>query len=113
MNFNMTKPCRNCPFLTTTLPYISTARAEEITEGVMNDITFTCHKTLDKPDREHEHCAGAMIFLEKQNNPNQMMRISQRFGDYDPTCLDMESKVYDSPEAMVRAVGIWNGDIDE
>ena len=41
------------------------------------------------------------------------MRISERMGEYDRTCLDKNVKVYDSPEAMVRMVGIWNGDIDE
>lgn len=113
MKFDLKTPCGNCPFKVKTIPYISTERAEEISLGIMNGKTFTCHKTTDLPDIKQQHCAGAMLFLEKQNNPNQMMRIAERFGDYKHKELDTSVIVYDSPEDMVRAVGIWNGDIDE
>lgn len=113
MKFDLKTPCKSCPFKTRTIPYITTERAEEISVAVMNDNTFTCHKTLDLPENKHQHCAGTMLFLEKQNRPNQMMRIAERFGDYKHKELDTSVSVYDSPEDMVRAVGIWNGDIDE
>jgi hypothetical protein len=39
------------------------------------------------------HCAGMLIFLEKRNQPTQMMRICERLGLYDRTKLDMAAKV--------------------
>ena len=47
-----------------------------------------------------EHCAGALIFLEAQEQPNQMMRIAERLGLYDRRKLDMESPVFDDADAM-------------
>lgn len=44
--------------------------------------------------RNHDpHCAGALIFLEKRNRPNQMMRIAERTGSYDRRTLDMKAPV--------------------
>lgn len=65
---------------------------------------FPCHKTaeLTEDDNGFEeyhagdksvHCAGALIFLEKRNESNQMMRIAERFGMYDHTKLNMEANV--------------------
>ena len=63
--------------------------------------TFPCHKTAkgehDDSGEYHEtgdeiHCAGALIFAEKNGNATQMMRISERFGEYDHTALTAESK---------------------
>lgn len=113
MKYDLKKPCGNCPFKTKTMPYISTERAESISLGIMNGGTFACHKTTQGDAVVEQHCGGAMIFLEKQNNPNQMMRIAERFRDYSPKQLDMEVSVYDSPEDMVHTIGVWNGDIDE
>jgi len=65
---------------------------------------FPCHKTAELTDDESGstefratgsslHCAGALIFLEKRNQPHQMMRICERLGLYDRTKLDMKAKV--------------------
>lgn len=64
---------------------------------------FPCHKTatLNEDDEVSEfvpnensvHCAGALIFNEKRNEPNQMMRIAERLGMYDRTKLNMQAKV--------------------
>ncbi len=35
----------------------------------------------------------AVIFNEKRGQPNQMARISERLGLYDPAQLDMKAKV--------------------
>jgi hypothetical protein len=72
---------------------------------------FPCHKACDldedgdegsvyveKEDGSTPHCAGALIFLEKQKRPHQMMRICERIGRYDMTKLNMKAKVGYRPE---------------
>lgn len=85
MNFNMTKPCVDCPFIvgSRTNRTLAEGRIESIVEDIMNDKSFTCHKTLEMPSRKQEHCAGALIYLEREDRPNQIMRIAERIGIYD------------------------------
>ena len=94
MNYKLTTPCKECPFLIgsgfTYRSLVAHASGE-----------FPCHKACNlseeglyepKSDKT-PHCAGALIFLEKQNNPHQMMRICERIGMYDRTKLDMAANV--------------------
>lgn len=95
MKFELKKPCKDCPFIkgsrtNVTLPE---SRKEEIINAIRDDMTFTCHKTLDLPKQDQQHCGGAMIFLERENRPNQMMRIAERIGWYDRTKLDMDADI--------------------
>lgn len=85
MKFDLKIPCKDCPFIkgSSTNITLSEDRLEEIKEGLENDQTFICHKTLDSPSPQQQHCAGALIYLEKQERPNQMMRIAERLGRYD------------------------------
>lgn len=103
----MTKPCKNCPFRNDIRPYITGARAEEISEALLNDKTFTCHKyshSLGLPkDQEERHCAGAMIVLEKMEKPNQWMRWMERIGKYNYKELDMGSPVYTDLYEFIEA----------
>lgn len=106
MKYTMTKPCDACPFLKgsgfTWRSLVAHASGE-----------FACHKTCDLDDDEgvYEpkgngkslHCAGALIFLEKQEAPHQMMRICERLGGYDRTKLDMTVPVVGSPADCRRA----------
>ena len=39
---------------------------------------------------------------EKEGQPDQMMRISERLGLYDHSKLDMDAPVYDSWEHMIE-----------
>lgn len=72
---------------------------------------FCCHKTTEvseetgdySPKPESQHCAGALIFREKQNAPHQMMRICERLGLYDRTKLDMNAPVFASMAEVRRA----------
>lgn len=96
MKFDLKKPCVDCPFVpgSSTNTTLSEGRIEGIVYDIShNDMSFTCHKTLDLPSPDQQHCAGAMIYLEKQNNPNQVMRIAERFGVYDRTKLKMKTKI--------------------
>lgn len=108
MKFTKTKPCNNCPFRTDIQPYLSQGRAEEIIHEITeNQQTFTCHKTSKKLSPEYkgeeQHCAGALILLEHNNQPNQMMRIAERIGFYDRRKLDMTSPVFDNYEDFIDA----------
>jgi hypothetical protein len=95
MNYKMTEPCAECPFLIGS--GFKFARLHEHASG-----EFPCHMAC-KVDEDTgnfvprsdntPHCAGALIFLEKQNRPHQMMRICERIGCYDRTKLNMEAKV--------------------
>jgi len=49
------------------------------------------------------HCAGALILLEKLEQPSQMMRIAERLRMYDARQLDMDAPVFESFEDMVKA----------
>jgi hypothetical protein len=114
MNFNLTKPCKHCPFRNDIDGFLTKGRAEEIFNGMTEfQGTFTCHKTtveteegemVDGPNAEH--CAGALILLEKLDQPNQMMRIAERIGMYDRRKLDMDSPVFDNEDEFVEAQSI-------
>lgn len=108
MKFDLKQPCGNCPFRSD-IPF-HLPRAGSIIKGITEgDKTFACHKTtIDTGDgeltdgRDSQHCAGALIFLEQQNRPNQMMRIAERLGMYNPTKLSKAVPVYKSRKAMVE-----------
>ncbi len=111
MNYNLTKPCSSCPFRADIKPFLTPDRAVEITDSIFrHQQSFPCHHTMVCDGEEglttgpnSEHCAGAMIMLEKMGYPNQMMRISERLGAYDRTKLDMDAPVFDDVEDMVEA----------
>ena len=98
MNFNLQKPCKDCPFIkgSSTNRSLADGRIREIVNSITSeDASFTCHKTLGYDGRKvpQQHCAGAMIFLERigtHGRPNQAMRIAERLRIYDRTKLDIE-----------------------
>lgn len=111
MKFDLKRPCAHCPFRTDIRPYLHGARAQEIVDSmIQHDGYFPCHKTIEHDDEGEgvvldtsQHCAGATILLEKIDRPNQAMRFFERLGHYDRTALDMDSPVFDTPEAFVDA----------
>lgn len=67
--------------------------------------TFACHKLVKRTDDaeytedysgDTPHCAGALIFAEKNGNATQMMRIAERLRMYDPRRLMSDQAVVDS-----------------
>ena len=112
MNFDMKRPCDNCPFRYDKHFPLTGERAEELAEGITSgDQAFSCHKTVDYSDdddgadtKDTPHCAGAMIMLEHMEQPNQMMRIGERVGFYERTKLDMSAPVYDDADTWVDAM---------
>lgn len=104
MKYTQVKPCDNCPFRTDVEPYISAQRIEQILETILDrQQDFTCHKGLGEPEEARYHCAGAMIFLEHMEQPNQMMRIAARFGDYSRDRLHLDAPVYTDADALLEA----------
>ncbi len=99
MKYTMTTPCPACPFLKKYKHAFTMRRLREFTSGA-----FHCHKTGTTEEdgdgsedfvatENSEHCAGALIFCEKRNQPSQMMRIAERLGMYDRTKLNMKAPV--------------------
>jgi len=111
MNFNLKKPCKDCPFLIGRNFPLNRERREEIAESLTRyQGSFPCHKTTQFDDDSDlvnsdktEHCAGAAIMLEKMQKPNQLMRWMERIGAYDHKALDMESDVFDSADDFIEA----------
>ena len=103
MNYAMTEPCDACPFLVGSGFTWRSLKAHASGE-------FACHKTCELSDTSgdyepHEkslHCAGALIFLEKQNAAHQMMRICERLGMYDMRKLNMAAPVVSKPADCKR-----------
>lgn len=95
MNYKMTSPCVQCPFLKTSGFEVRSLKRHAKGE-------FACHMQCDlnqegtyeeRAGNVTPHCAGALIFLEKRDAPHQMMRICERIGMYDRTKLDMKANV--------------------
>ncbi|MFS0815372.1 hypothetical protein ABC382_00190 [Lysinibacillus sp. 1P01SD] len=97
MKFDLRKPCQDCPFVKGSSTNISLAEGR--IKGIIDDITyedtsFTCHKTLGYDGKKvpQQHCAGAMIYLERigaEGRPNQIMRIAERMGWYKRSNLEL------------------------
>lgn len=102
MNYKMTEPCNECPFLKG-----SGFTWKSLTAHASGE--FACHKTCDLTEQDDSdvflpktngkslHCAGALIFLERLNKPHQMMRICERIGMYDRRKLNMDAPVVEKP----------------
>lgn len=79
---------------------------DEIQESLIT-ADFPCHKTTAEGDEGEvvvpetaQHCAGALILLEKIEEPSQMMRICERIGLYDRRKLKMDAPMFDSWDEM-------------
>ena len=104
MQYTLTDPCDACPFLIGS--GFTYRRLVEFARG-----EFPCHKSCVVDEETNNfvprndktpHCAGALIFLEKQDRPHQMMRICERLGMYDRTKLNMSANVGSSPSDYRR-----------
>lgn len=109
--FALKRPCGDCPFRNDRAPFLDRDRAQDIADSLEADASFHCHKTLDYDNEDgtpevtdaSKHCAGALIILEREEKPNQMMRIGERLGMYERHHLDMASPVHESLASWVRA----------
>lgn len=114
MKYTLRRPCKNCPFRSDIKGYLTKGRVREIIDAITRQqASFSCHKlnefetndegwTETVETENSQHCAGALIFLERLERPNQMMRICERLGFYDRRKLEMDSPVH-TAKSMVAA----------
>lgn len=115
MEFDLKKPCDNCPFLREGGIRLTVPRVRDIAEGMLDSqgVTFPCHKTtVDdgegdlKEGPNSRHCAGALIFAEKNGNATQMMRVMERLHAYDAASLMADRStvalVFDDVDEMLE-----------
>lgn len=111
MNFNLKKPCANCPFLKEGAIELQPGRVEGIVESLLeNDREwFMCHKTVHHPkhggdwveDEEGEEvyktsgnesqCVGSMVYLHKAGRPSLSMRMAAVYKMLDPEDLEAQA----------------------
>ena len=114
MKYTQTVPCNNCPWRKETSCLLIPARVKELQKNMLSwgGGAFPCHKTVDYSNNSNGvetpnsvHCAGALIFAEKQGFANQMMRIAERLRLYDARKLMTNNpaidQVFDSPKEML------------
>lgn len=109
MRFDLRQPCDKCPFRSDRAPYLQKKRVE----GILNDLlclnkTFPCHQTTSAGlgrrvlARNYQHCAGALIMVERAGKPNWRIRLADALGLYKPALLKMKSQIF-SPKKMIEA----------
>lgn len=105
MSRPLTAPCDNCPFLREGGIRITPGRVRQIAGMMLSPHggSFPCHKTIGHEAHEEQHCAGAMIFADKNNNHTQIMRILGRLGFYDPDKMVGKERVFDTLKEMLLA----------
>ncbi len=113
MNFDLVRPCSNCPFRSDRRFYLARGRVREILGGGKGRAwwpapSFPCHKTIEYGEHTvipatAQQCAGVMIILSREGRPNDAMQIAQRFGMFDPSRLDLSAPVFGSTQAAIDA----------
>lgn len=85
-------------------------RMRNIVQALHDDKTFTCHQTIDysaqfeeddtgeehfHPSEKNQHCAGALLYMEREGIQTTAMQIGNRLGLYDPRKLKGMDKIID------------------
>ena len=100
MNFNLKKPCDNCPFRTDIDFPLRKGRRAEIANELRSGGTFSCHKTIDYDKgntNKESHCVGALLVIDSEGilYQNQMVRIAERLGLFNSNNLVNDGIVFD------------------
>ena len=98
MWFHKKVPCDECPFRRrgAKVVRLSRGRIEDIAGNMLdsNGGSFTCHKAIHgeeddygkyEPSINDVHCAGALIFAERNNSQTKVMWLGERLDLYDPS----------------------------
>lgn len=80
--FRQLAPCADCPFRREGAIHLHPGRLSEIIEDLLRGQNFICHTRFYARKRERQPCAGAIIYLEKVGQPNQVMQVMDRLGAY-------------------------------
>ena len=113
MNFNLIKPCVDCPFRNDIAFFLSEERRREIANHLLSDGTFECHKTTKgewdddwnyQTAGEESHCAGALITMlkSKKLEANWLLRFAAGRGLLDLDSLDRSAPVFDTLDLFVQ-----------
>ncbi|MEB2276953.1 hypothetical protein LAV82_23325 [Bacillus sp. ILBB4] len=115
--FELKTPCVDCPFVKGSITNLTLhpTRIKGIVDGLHQDGSFTCHKTIDYsndfkdsededgetefiPTDKNQFCAGALLYLEREGHQTQAMQVFERLGCYDPSKLRGMDKIIDKVE---------------
>ena len=122
IRFDLRRPCGTCPFLRAVDPRlhleeISSRRLERMAPD-MPTIPWACHSTTTKCEEGREscndrtqHCAGALIVLEKQGTPSGPRTFVAAIDEIPIADLDLEAPTFDSLDEMHEAY--WLAEADE
>lgn len=118
--YGLQVPCAECPFTRgDKAARLTRGRVRELADNMLSgaDGEFHCHKTADYTGVDEQgvsapaveqsmHCAGALIFAEKNGNATQMMRIAERLGMYDAAAVmgntAAVARVFDTRAEMLK-----------
>lgn len=107
--FKLRRPCKSCPFKRGNGRNFGLAAAR--LREIFSAPAFQCHATVnydcddprgrqgDKP----QQCAGLMAILHRENRPNQIMQVGERFGALDLAKLDPGGEAYATIASAMRA----------
>lgn len=115
MNFDLKKPCKDCPFSRFEgAVRLTRGRVREVWRSVEGGPSFQCHKTVERDDEDEvlktprdQHCAGAIIAgLKTGHQGSQLAQVAFRLRilserDYEP---HFEHVVDDIDEMLARAI---------
>jgi hypothetical protein len=99
--FDLKTPCNECPFLKEQSIVIERNRAKQIIDEISDNKTFPCHKTNGM--KIEQQCAGALLYLESNHIPNQMLRMADRLGIYKPNELKGYELVFTNAKEMLKS----------
>lgn len=107
MLFDIKKPCGGCPFLKENNLRLSKKKKQKfVNDIVKKEYAFVCHRSTKdysgKSGKEN-HCAGALIIMEKNQINTRVLRIAIALGGYDPALLKMDSPVFDNFNDFIEA----------
>jgi hypothetical protein len=93
MKYTMTIPCSECPFRRDRAGFLKRERAQQIANDLLAEgdqcRPFVCHKTIGLLGDNEQHCAGALIIMEKNHQSNLVMALAQRYAGLNLAKLDV------------------------
>lgn len=101
-NMTKTEPCDTCPFRTDRDCHLNPTIASDIAKSLRDGNSQPCWETVEDWDEngvpvyseQEQHCAGALIVLERSYLRTQWMKWSEKLGRYSKARLDMEAPTY-------------------
>lgn len=112
MNFNLTKPCKDCPFLkTATKGWLGKERAEGIAQTITSGKgTFSCHKTtgvtegITIAEEKQSHCYGALVMLKNMDlmRKSFILYAAEILLDADLSKVEKSDNVFSNDKSFIQ-----------